>query len=88
MISSDACAAPYAASMPGMTAHQVPARSSRPTNPEVAPSTQYCTAGPSWVSNEGARKTTLKLGRGSDRPTYRAPIWSRVTPTAPSHPNT
>ena len=30
----------------------------------------------------------LKLGRGSERPTYSAPIWSLATPDAPSQPST
>ncbi len=42
LISSDACAVPYSASMPGKMAHHVPARSSLPTRPGAAPpSTQY-----------------------------------------------
>ena len=88
-IRSDAWAAPYTGSTPGIIAHHVPARSSLPTRPDVVePSTQYCTAGPSGVSSDGARNTTLKLGRGSDRPTYRAPICSRTLPPEPSHPST
>jgi hypothetical protein len=89
VISSAACASPYAESMPGKIAHHNPARSSLPTSPRVAaPITQYCTAGPSGVSSAGARKTRLKLGLESELPVYRAPICSRTTLPAPSQPST
>ena len=77
--------------MPGRMAHQVPDRSSRPISPasrRARADHPVLDGGPEAGVQAGARNTRLKFGRGSERPIYRAPAASRVTPAAPSQPST